>query len=90
MYNKAFFNASYSDSMEARSFPFKYPWKSWRNGNFNVDEISSEAMGNLLENVFTQMLALSDRGMNILLGDKLFIKKNDAYTHIVNIDMMVV
>lgn len=89
MCNKVFFNASYSDIMEARSFSFQYPWKSWRNGNFNVDEISTEAMGNLLENVFTQMLMLSDRGMNILLGDKMFIKKNDAYTHIVNIDMMV-
>lgn len=71
-------------------FPFKHAWKDPIYA-FELNYMETEdlaARHKFFENVLLHMLHLLDAGNDIYLGSRLFLKKNTAYIHRMNIDLM--
>lgn len=86
----SYFNISKDDEPRTRSYPFRYEWSKFGIFGLEFSEIKDNSpLDMFLENIFTQLLALTNNGYNVFLGRDMFIEKNSTYNHIMNIDMMV-
>lgn len=83
-----YFNLSHESSPSRRSHPFQHSWTKWGSFEFDVNELKSEPICSFLENVFLQILHEVDNGQNVFIGNTLFIKKNTAYEHLANADLL--
>lgn len=89
-YYTNWFNISGADEAALRSSFFEWPWSIWGTATFRLNDIPSGGpLQAFFECVFSKMLEASERGLNVFIDKKLFIEKDTAFQHRINIDLML-
>lgn len=84
------FNVSNTNEAVLGSSPFEWPWSIWGTATFRLNDIPSGGpLQAFFEYAFSKMLEASERGLNVFIDKELFIEKDTAFQHRMNIDLML-
>ncbi len=89
-YYTNWFNVSDTDEAVLRSSQFEWPWSIWGTTTFRLLDIPNGGpLQAFFEHAFSKMLEASEHGMNVFIDKELFIEKDTAFQHRMNIDLML-